>query len=229
MAQETGHEADSQSFEQLAAKTRTAFNARFYNDSTAIYAHGNQAELAMPLYYGLTDETEAHRVADRLAEKVISDGYKVKTGECGLKPVLMMLAQYGHNDIVWKMACQTDYPSYGYWVQQGCTSTPELWSMQYSQNHCMMDHIEEWFYTHLAGIQNIGLGYDHILLQPYVPGDLDSLSASVKTSYGSIISEFSRQTDGSIRFHFVVPQGSTATILLPDGRQFERGAGEYNY
>ena len=226
MASETGHETDAQSFEQLAAKTRAAFNARFYNESTAIYAHGNQAELAMPLYYGLTDEKQAHRVADRLAEKVISDGYKVKTGECGLKPVLMMLAKYGHNNIVWQMACQTDCPSYGYWVQQGCTSTPELWTMQYSQNHCMMDHIEEWFYTHLAGIQNAGLGYDHIRLQPYVPSDLDSLSASVKTAHGSVVSEFQRQTDGSIRFHFVVPQGSTATILLPDGRQYEVGEGE---
>ena len=55
-----------------------------------IYAHGrsaqgdallakNQAELAMPLYYGLIDEKQTHRVADRLAEKVISDGYKVKS------------------------------------------------------------------------------------------------------------------------------------------------------
>ena len=173
----------------------------------------------MPLYYGLVDDTVAQRVADRLAEKVISDGYKVKTGECGLKPVLMMLAAYGHNDIVWQMACQTDYPSYGYWVQQGCTSTPELWSMQYSQNHCMMDHIEEWFYNHLAGIQNIGLGYDHIRLQPYVPSNLDSLSASVKSTQGSVVSEFHRQTDGSVRFHFVVPPGSTATILLPNGQQ----------
>ena len=229
MARETGREADAQRFDQLAAKTRTAFNARFYNDSTGIYAHGNQAELAMPLYYGLIDEKQTRRVADRLTEKVISDGYKVKTGECGLKPVLMMLAQYGHNDVVWQMACQTDCPSYGYWVQQGCTSTPELWTMQYSQNHCMMDHIEEWFYTHLAGIQNIGLGYDHIRLQPYVPSDLDSLKASVKTSHGSVVSEYRRQTDGSVRFRFVVPQGTTATILLPDGRQYEVGAGEYKY
>ena len=118
----------------------------------------------MPLYYGLTEETNAQLVADRLAEKVISDGYKVKTGECGLKPVLMMLAKYGYNDIVWQMACQTDYPSYGYFVENGCTTTPELWDMRYSQNHCMLDHIEEWFYTHLAGIQNTGTGYDHIRL-----------------------------------------------------------------
>ena len=229
MARETGHEADALGFEQQAAKTRAAFNARFYNDSTAIYAHGNQAELAMPLYYGLTDEKQAQRVADRLAGKVISDGYKVKTGECGLKPVLMMLAEYGHNDIVWQMACQTDCPSYGYWVQQGCTSTPELWTMQYSQNHCMMDHIEEWFYTHLAGIRNAGLGYDRIRLQPYVPQDLDSLSASVKTPHGTVRSEFRRQPDGTIRFRFSVPQGSTATIFLPDGSVREAQEGDYHY
>ena len=229
MAHETGHEADALGFEQQAAKTRTAFNARFFDKATAQYEYGNQAEYAMPLYYGLVDDDQRQRVAAKLAEKVISDNYKIKTGECGLKPVLMMLAHYGYNDIVWQMACQTDYPSYGYWVQQGCTSTPELWSMQYSQNHCMMNHIEEWFYTHLAGIQNAGLGYDRIRLQPYVPDGLDSLSASVKTAHGAIVSEFHRQPDGSVRFHFVVPQGSTAAILLPGGRQYEVGSGGYNY
>lgn len=229
MARETRHNADAQAFEQQAVKTRSAFNSRYYKDTTAIYAHGNQAELAMPLYYGLTEEKEVQRVADRLAEKVISDGYKVKTGECGLKPVLMMLAHYGHNDIVWKMACQTDYPSYGYFVENGCTTTPELWDMRYSQNHCMLDHIEEWFYTHLAGIQNTGTGYDTVTLCPYVPADLDSLQASVETSHGVIRSAYQRKADGTINFEFDVPHGSRATILLPDGMRREVLAGHYSY
>ncbi|MBQ9364121.1 MAG: family 78 glycoside hydrolase catalytic domain [Bacteroidaceae bacterium] len=229
MAQETGRAADAQHWEQQAEETRVAFNARFYNDSTATYAHGNQAELAIPLYYGLTDKGQEQRVADRLAEKVAADGYKVKTGECGLKPVLMVLAQYGHNDIVWQMACQTDYPSYGYFVKNGCTTTPELWDMRYSQNHCMLDHIEEWFYTHLAGIQNVGTAYNHIRLQPYVPDSLDSLSASVKTPHGSVASEFHRQTDGSIRYHFDVPKDCIATILLPDGSSWEVESGSYDF
>ena len=229
MAREIDHQTEALAFEQQAAKTRSAFNARFYNDSTAIYAHGNQAELAMPLYYGLTEETEVQRVADRLAEKVISDGCKVKTGECGLKAVLLMLAKYGYNDIVWRIACQTDYPSYGYFVEHGCTSTPELWDMRYSQNHCMLDHIEEWFYTQLAGIQNKGTAYDNICLQPYVPADLDSLSASVKTPHGLVVSEYHRQVDDSICFRFTVPQGCKATILLPDGSCRSTGSGCFEY
>ena len=229
MARDTGHETDAHIFEQQAEKTRSAFNTRFYNDSTAIYAHGNQAEQAMPLYYGLTEETEAQRVADRLAETVVSDGYKVKTGECGLKPVLMMLAEYGHNDIVWRMVCQTDYPSYGFFVKNGCTTTPELWDMRYSQNHCMLDHIEEWFYTHLAGIRNTGIAYDTVILQPYIPADLDSLQTSVETPHGIIRSAFQQNTDRTVNFEFYVPQGTSASIILPDGNQHEVSAGHYCY
>ena len=233
MARDTGHEADAKTFEQQAAKTRSAFNSRFYNDSIAIYAHGNQAELAMPLYYGLTDPSEAHRVADRLVEKVIADGYKIKTGECGLKPVLMMLAQYGYNDIVWQMACQKDYPSYGYFVENGCSTTPELWNMRYSQNHCMLDHIEEWFFTDLAGIQNTGTGYDSLRIEPFVPADLDSLSASVVTPHGNVLSSWRRTPDG-VHFTIDIPEGSTATIVLSvpgSGQQLIRtvNGGSYKF
>lgn len=64
----------------------------------------------------------------------------------------MSLARYGYNDIVYRLANQTDCPSYGYWVEQGYTTTPEYWDVgAFSQNHCMMDHIEEWFFS-LQGI-----------------------------------------------------------------------------
>ena len=216
MATETGRTDDAQTFNDLADHVREAFNNRFYDTATATYEFGNQAELAMPLYYGLVPETEVERVAAALAEKVKSDNYKIKTGECGLKPVLMSLARYGYNDIVWRMACQTDYPSYGYFVQNGCTTTPELWNMAYSQNHCMLDHIEEWFYSQLAGIQNDGLGYDRIIIAPYVPTDLNHLSADLQTVRGLVHSEYTRLT-GGIRYRFTIPANTTATLRLTIG------------
>ena len=226
MARETGHEADATAFEATAANVKTAFNNRFYNKTTAQYEFGNQAEYAMPLYYGLVDDDQQQRVAAKLAEKVVSDNYKIKTGECGLKPVLMMLARYGYNDIVWQMACQTDYPSYGYFVENGCTSTPELWDMRYSQNHCMLDHIEEWFYTALAGIQNEGEGFSQITIAPYVPQNLNQMAASVEIVRGTVASSFQKLT-GGIRYQFTVPANSTATIIVPikkDARLFSDGS-----
>ncbi len=220
MATELGKTTDATSYTNRAANVKRAFNQRFYNSTTATYTSvngggGRQSEQAMPLYYGLVPEGDEQRVADVLAKRVLTDGYKIKTGEIALKPVFMSLAQYGHNDVVWQMANQTDCPSYGYWVRQGYTTTPEYWDVgAFSQNHCMMDHIEEWFYTQLAGIQNTGTAFQTFRLHPYLPDDLNSLDVSTQCNYGRIRVCWQRTSDG-FHFQFSVPAGTVATIVLP--------------
>lgn len=228
MASELGHTNDAATFTETAKKVKEAFNKRFYNATTHVYDYGNQGDYGMPLYYGLVPEGDEQAVADKLAEAVRNANYKIKTGEIALKPVLMSLAKYGYNDIVYQMVCQTDYPSFGYWVKQGCTTTPELWNMQYSQNHCMMDHIEEWFYSQLGGIQMQddaeGMGFHHFNIRPWIPEDMNSMSCSTKSLYGNIVSEYVRTDDG-LQYHFTVPANSVATITLPVGNNklFENG------
>ena len=218
MAAELGHEEDADAFAQTAARVKTAFNKRFYNPTTGVYDYGNQGDYGMPLYYGLVDAENEAAVAAKLAESVRSANYKIKTGEIALKPVLMSLAKYGYNDVVYQMANQTDYPSYGYWVTQGCTTTPELWNMEYSQNHCMMNHIEEWFFSQLGGIQMQegaeGTGFHHFTIQPWMPADLTRMHTRTKSLYGEILSEYTR-TDEGTQYHFVIPANTSATLVLP--------------
>ncbi|MBR3512924.1 MAG: family 78 glycoside hydrolase catalytic domain [Bacteroidaceae bacterium] len=230
MAAQLGHPAEADAYEARAVQVKRAFNAKFYDAATATYTSikgggGRQGEQAMPLYYGLVPDGDEQRVADVLANRVRADGYKIKTGEIALKPVFMTLAQYGHNDVVWQMANQTDCPSYGYWVRQGYTTTPEYWDVgPFSQNHCMMDHIEEWFYTQLAGIQGQwdkgkGLGvsdcaFQHLRIAPYLPDSLDNLDVSTSCPYGCIRVSWQRTADGC-HFQFGIPAGTDATIVLP--------------
>ena len=218
MAAELGYRDDAIAFAETAQNVQTAFNNRFYNATTHVYDYGNQGDYGMPLYYGLVPFGHEQAVAEKLAEAVRAANYKIKTGEIALKPVLMSLAKYGYNDIVYKMACQTDYPSYGYWVKQGCTTTPELWNMAYSQNHCMMDHIEEWFYSQLGGIQMQegfnGIGFHRFNIAPWIPENMNTMSCRTKSLYGDIVSEYTR-TAGGFQFHFTVPSNSVATITLP--------------
>lgn len=231
MAKQLGHKADLRNYRETAEKVKNAFNKKFYDASTATYhsvdGHegGRQSEQAMPLYYGLVPEGDEQRVADVLAARVEADGYKIKTGEIALKCVFMSLAQYGYNDIVWQMANQTDCPSYGYWVVQGYTTTPEYWDVgAFSQNHCMMDHIEEWFYTQLGGIRNDGMAFDRLHIAPYLPADLTSCDVSTQTPYGPVRSSWQRNDDG-VTFHFIVPTGSEATLVIPcaDGLVVKEG------
>lgn len=53
----------------------------------------------MALYYGLVDVAHVPAVAEALAESVKASDYCIKTGEIGLRPTLMSLAEHGHNDV----------------------------------------------------------------------------------------------------------------------------------
>lgn len=223
MAEQFGTSSDVIRYRNLARNIKTAFNKKFYKSTTGVYTSvsgggGRQSEQAMPLYYGLVPDGDEQKVADVLAERVKQDGYKIKTGEIALKCVFMSLAKYGYNDIVWQMANQTDCPSYGYWVVQGYTTSPEYWDVgAFSQNHCMMDHIEEWFYTQLGGIRNTGTVFDSLTIAPYLPADLEHLDIRTECSYGPIRSSWKRTgNDASpILFDFTIPAGSVATIIIP--------------
>lgn len=226
MAGNLGKASDAQSFSQLAAKVKTAFNSKFYKNGT--YEYGQQSEQAMPLYYGLADDAEEEKVAALLAARVKADNYKIKTGEIGLKPLFMSLAKYGYNDIVYKMANQTDCPSYGYWVKQGYTTTPEYWDVgAFSQNHCMMDHIEEWFFSELGGINNGGTAYDSIVIRPWIPEDMTVMKATFNSPAGLIRSMWTRNDDG-ISYLFEVPANTAATIIVPvdGGKRLQENGGE---
>lgn len=218
IASELGYDTDAAEFASTAMKVKDAFNKRFYNPATGVYDYGNQGDYGMPLYYGLVEEENETKVAAKLAEAVRNSGYKIKTGEIALKPVLMSLAKYGYNDVVYQMANQTDYPSYGYWVVKGCTTTPEYWDMSYSQNHCMMDHIEEWLYSQIGGIQMNdslpGDAFSQFVIKPWIPADMNEMRASTCSPYGMIVSEYTK-SDGYVNFHISVPANSTATIVLP--------------
>ncbi len=212
MAQALGYNTDSSQWLQTAANVKSAFNQRFFKDG--VYEYGNQANFGMPLYYGLVDDEYKAEVAHRLAEAVKASNYSIKTGEIGLCPTLMSLAAYGYNDVVYKMALKTTYPSYGYWVKQGATTSLEYWDMSLSQNHCMMDHIEEWFFSQLGGITNTGEAYETVRICPWIPLDMASADISLESPRGKIRMAWNRsktRTDYSI----TVPAGAKAFVYLP--------------
>lgn len=209
-----GKETDAKAFLTQAQKTKDAFNKRFYKNG--VYEYGQQSEFAMPLYYGLVEPENEELVAKNLAERVKKDNYKIKTGEIALKPLFMSLAKYGYNDIVYQMANQTDCPSYGYWVKQGYTTTPEYWNVgAFSQNHCMMDHIEEWFFSQLGGIQNGGTAFDVVDIIPWIPADMNALDVTTRSIYGDIRSHYERNASGTLTYTFDIPANSKANIVLP--------------
>lgn len=212
MATELGYTADAENWLKTADDVKYAFNNRFFKDG--VYEYGNQANYSMPLFYGLVEEANIPAIAKALAEKVKADDYSIKTGEIGLRPTFMALAANGYNDVVYKMAKKKTYPSYGYWVEQGATTSLEYWDLSLSQNHCMMDHIEEWFFAELGGINNTGEAYEQIAIRPYIPTDMARADISVLSPRGKVRMAWNRTSDMT-DYSISVPAGATAEVRLP--------------
>lgn len=210
-----GQQADADRWTQLATQVKVAFNQHFFHDG--IYEYGNQANYGMALYYGLVDDDNIAAVSAALAQAVRASNYSIKTGEIGLRPTLMALAMNGYNDVVYRMATKTTYPSYGYWVKKGTTTSLEYWDMSYSQNHCMMDHIEEWFFAELGGINNTGEAYETLIIHPWIPDDMEQADINTTTPKGIVRMAWNR-TSSATTYEISVPAGSVAEVTLPIGR-----------
>lgn len=212
MATALGYTADAEGWLKQAEDVKIAFNHRFFKNG--VYEHGNQANYGMALYYGLVDSENIPMVAKALADAVKASNYSIKTGEIGLRPTIMALAANGYNEVVYRMANKTTYPSYGYWVTQGATTSLEYWDMSLSQNHCMMDHIEEWFFAELGGINNIGEAYERIAIRPWIPNDMAMADISVQSPRGKVRMAWNRNHSATV-YSICVPAGSIAEVQLP--------------
>ena len=214
-AETLGKTGEAERYATLAETVREALNRTYYHPERGSYDSGSQAANAMALYYDIVPEKERERVLENLVRSVEKEAYHLTTGEIALKPLFLSLARYGRNDVVYKMAVQTSMPSYGYFMEQGATSLPEYWDMEASQNHCMMGHLQGWFYEHLAGIRPGGDGGREVTIAPYFAEELEWVKASRETAYGTVSSAWERQADGQIVLTVEIPAGSTATVRLP--------------
>lgn len=216
---------DASKYAALAENIKNAINEKYFNSAAASYDSGSQTANALPLYLGLVPEGYETLVAKNLADKVAGNSYHLSSGEVGLKAVFNELSEYGYSDYAYKMIMNPTAPSYYYFVSQGKTTLPEEWSGGASQDHCMAGHGEGWLYEYLGGIRNDGVAYKNSIVAPYMAEELTSFEASVKTAYGTISSDWSKNDDETV-MNVTIPANTTSKIYFPvrsSSKIFENG------
>jgi alpha-L-rhamnosidase len=219
-AEVLGHDAEARKYAALADAIRDAVNARFLDASTGRYGDGTQAANALALDAGLVPDAQRAAVLNSLVANIQSHGGHFLVGDVALRPTIQALADGGRSDVVYDFANRTDDPSYGYQVVHGATTLTEKWDGPtggLSQNHCMLGHIEEWFYNGLAGIQPTSPGYATLRIHPYLPAGLQWVSAATETVRGRVASSWRVEGDGKATLTVTVPVGAEAEVFVPAG------------
>ncbi len=204
---------EAERYAKLAEATKQAFFKRFYDPDNATYgkAGGNIFALKMGVPADQYPGVIASLKADIRADKGHLD-----TGIFGTQFFFEVLAEHGMHDLAYEAMNKRTWPSYGFWLEQGATTTREHWDDGGSHNHPMFGGGLVWFYRKLAGMNADPQhpGYRHIVFRPQPVDQLSNASYSNRTPFGQAGIAWKRG-DGRFQMTIDVPVGSTATVYVP--------------
>ena len=204
----------------LADEQRRRFHAHYYKQADANYGLDHMTYLAEPLLAEVPPRDEAEAVFRALEHniRVVAKGHPT-SGDGGTHNLLRYLLARQRPDLVYLMVNQTDPPSWGAMVKNGDAGIWEHWFKVRSRCHVGVGSIGEWFLNGLAGIQcdPARPGFQHAVVRPYFPPDMDWLSASSDSVLGRIAVSW-RKRDGAVTLDVSIPPNTTATLVLPVGQ-----------
>ncbi len=212
--------AEATRFEAIATHHRGLFNQRFFDASAGHYDRGSQTAQAMPLVLGLATGETAPSALAALQRNLAAGGHLPTAGDIGLRYVVEALADAGDSEAVFQLVTHDDGPGYAYQLRAGMTTLAEAWDVHpwKSRNHCMLGHVEQWFYSHLAGLRPdpAAPGWRRFFVAPETVGDLAWVRASFEAPGGVVASSWEIR-DGVFTLDVTVPPGAVAEVILPRG------------
>lgn len=213
-----GRSSEAEKYQQIAKQVRDTFNKKFFDTQTKEYGTGSQAANSMAVYMGLVDTADSKAVIDNIVKDVREHNNGLTAGDIGYRYLLRVLEDAKRSDVIFDMNNRSDVPGYGYQLAHGATALTESWQAYrfVSNNHLMLGHIMEWFYSGLAGIKQDpnSIAYKNITIDPNPVGDITQAAASFHSPYGLIKSEWKKENN-QFSLDATVPVNTIATIYIP--------------
>ncbi|MFX4271445.1 family 78 glycoside hydrolase catalytic domain [Propionibacteriaceae bacterium Y1685] len=210
----------------------TTLRARFVSADGTV-GDGSTAELAIGLQAGLVPDDQVPAVLDRLCARLEAEADLSLIGEIGIAAVVAVLGNHDRHETLFALSQWHEKPSYGYMLAHGATALTERWdgpTFGISQNHFMNGALDDWFFTHVAGLGRQGddLAFTRLLVRPRPCGDLTSASASYATSTGEYAVAWQLDHD-QLHVTATIPPGATALVDLDNGEQLSVGHGSHSW
>ena len=215
---------EEERYKALYRSVREAFRNQFISKDGKILSD-TQSAYVIAYQFGIIDLASAK---ENLLRKWQEDGEKLTCGFLGIRFLLPTLCEIGRSDIAYRLITTTEYPSWGYSIQNGATTIWERWDSYTEENgirkgmnsfnHYSLGSCTEWLYTHVLGLRP---NFSHpafakIFLCPYfdttgtiteASGHYDSDHGKIELSWKKIGNEFiyQAQIPEEIPFHAEFP------------------------
>ncbi|MEI6131664.1 MAG: family 78 glycoside hydrolase catalytic domain [Bacillota bacterium] len=216
---------DMSAYETLHTKIVKEFKSEYFENDELKFKL--QTAYALVIYFGLADDPQ--KMAKELADLIIKNDNKLKTGFLGTPYLLHVLSQNGYSEVAYSLMLQEEFPSWLFSVKMGATTVWEHWDGMRpdgtmwdvgmnSFNHYAYGAVADWMYGVMAGINTdeSNPGFKHIRFEPIVDARLEYVKASIDTKYGTVASQW-RRDGADVHYIFDVPEECTATLCIDFG------------
>ena len=225
---------DARRYQQLADRTREAFNAHYVSPTGRITSDCATV-YALAIHFGLLDADIRASAGDRLAELVRADDFRIPSGFAGTPYLTWALSETNHLEDAYALVMRRRCPSWLYMVDQGATTMWERWDSlrpdgtlnpgeMTSFNHYALGAIVDWLVQVVGGIRPAQPGFAEIRFAPRPGGGLQWARTSYRSQHGDILCSWHIERL-EIVVELTVPAGVQATLSAPDGREYPVGAG----
>jgi alpha-L-rhamnosidase len=188
-----------------------------------------QTGYVLALYMNLLPAELRAPAAERLVRKIEDNHWLLGTGFLGTPYLLAVLSDTGHSDVAYRLLLNTEYPSWGYLIEHGATTTWERWNgdkmmgdpSMNSYNHYAYGAVAEWMYRYAAGVDTLATdsGFHTIYLHPNFDARLGSLNFTYDSPYGAVKSDW-KTMGGDINWNVTVPPNSMATLPAESSKAY---------
>ena len=221
---------DIEKYSELLKNIKTAFLKKYAT------LPNTQTAYILALQFDMLPDSLQKNAVKNLIHLIHQNDDHLATGFLGTPYILSVLSDNGYLDLAYKILNQKTIPSWLYPITKGATTIWEKWDAidtdgtfdTCSLNHYAYGAVGNWLYQTVAGINAASSGYKDITIHPHPGGGLTWVKASYQCNYGSIVSSWKIQGDTFI-LYAEIPPGTTATIILPDGKSQKVRAGKYMF
>lgn len=244
-AKALGKDDDAGKYKALADDVAAAFHKAFYDEAGGCYKAGRgrvnrsgygtgssggsgDGSNIFALAMGVPDSCR-QRVVDAVRTELKANGGHLNTGIYGTGLFFEVLCDNGMAEEAYAAMTKRDYPGFGWWIEQGARTMWEQWNGGNSHNHPMFGGALVWLYRKVCGVMadEDEPGYRHVTVRPTPVGNLKWASYSTQTDGGTLSVRWDI-TGNTFRLKVRIPEGSHATIHLPDcSSPIEVGAGNH--
>ena len=237
-----GETEKAEEYKTYARRVRKAFREELCTEGGKLKQE-MQGSYILALKYHMVPEEMEKEFAARPAEMIVKNDYKPDAGFMSVPYILDVLCDYGYRDLAWKVLNQKGCPGWIYEVEHGATTMWENWDAVHpdgvvdgcSFNHYAFGCVGNFLYRRVLGIQNAGVGYDRILLEPGYDFGLEWAEGSYHSVHGEIRLRWEKTgtPDGSgaaaIKVSGCIPANTEAELVLPDGSRQKLGSGGFEF